>query len=147
MAWVLDNERLKKENERLSERNEFLQNRMERMQLADSLKVRSIYENYFDPYDAENFRVYGLFRDAEQNYSVKSIAEKFNIETASAVKSSVVLGEDWYIVPVKGIHFVTKGDTPESIAKRYYFSPKDADLIRAFNKEISPGKKVFIPFD
>lgn len=145
--WLDENQQLQRTNDSLQVANEELLREWREVRRRDSLEVRKIYANYFDPYDAEEFRMYGLYRDAERQYSASEVAERFNIETASAVKYSLVLDEDWYIVPVKGVHLVRKGDTPESIAKRYYFSPKDAALIRAFNGKLKPGKFIFIPFN
>lgn len=146
-AWLDQNKQLQATNDSLRIANAELLNIRRELHRQDSLEVRKVYANYFDPYDAEEFRMYGLYRDPERQYSVRQVAERFNIETASAVKYSRVLDEDWYIVPVKGVHLVRPGDTPAAIAKRYYFSPDDAALIRAFNGKPEAGKFVFIPFN
>lgn len=145
--WLSQNEALNQTNDSLMVVNQELARQIEAQQLKDSLIVGKVYQMYFDPYDAERFRMYGLFRDAERVYSTREVAEMFNIETPTAVKHSVVLDEDWYVVPVKGVHLVSQGDTPASIAKRYYFSPNDAALIKKFNGTLKPGKFIFIPFN
>ncbi|MGF1534196.1 MAG: hypothetical protein ACFCUI_10870 [Bernardetiaceae bacterium] len=146
-SWQQTHQELRQQNDSLRLAAEAMQSQIEQAQYQDSLLRKRLYESYFDPYDAEKFRVYGLYRDPARRYDASSIAERFNIETPSAVKYSRVLEEDWYIVPVKGLHWVSAGDTPEALAKRYYFSPKDADLIRAFNPTIKPGRWIFIPFN
>ncbi|MBX2842940.1 MAG: hypothetical protein KTR26_14310 [Flammeovirgaceae bacterium] len=107
---------------------------------------RAIYEYRFDPFDSDNFRIYGLFRDVEKRYSVLDVALKFNITNSKAIKWNDVMGERWFIVPVKGMHYLTEEDTYTNMAARYYEEPADSVLIPQFNLDPSPGKFVFVPF-
>ncbi len=114
----------------------------------DSLRIRAIKMNYFDAYDENHFRIYGLFRDKNRSFSEAEVAKKFNIASPNAIKKSEVGEEFWFIVPVKGVHFVKQGESSQSIAQKYYFDPKGAALIEAFNyQQIKAGKTIFIPFN
>ncbi len=116
--------------------------------LADSLARVEVYKNYFDPTDFDKFRPYGVFKDTSGTYSSTSLAERFNVQPPAAIKEASRVGSSvWYIVPVKGVHLVRKGETLETIAKYYYFNSQDATLIAEFNPTIKEGQFVFIPFN
>lgn len=114
----------------------------------DSLRIRTFKMNYFDAYDENHFRIYGLFRDKDRSMSVPQVAKKFNISSSNSIKKSEVGEEFWFIVPVKGVHYVKKGETSKTIAQKYYFDPRGASLIESFNyNKVEAGKTVFIPFN
>jgi len=120
----------------------------EALRAVDSLRIRAFKMNYFDAYDENHFRVYGLFRDKGREYNISTVAKKFNITSPNAVKMSQVGDEKWFIIPVKAVHYVQKDETAQSIAQKYYFNKTDALLIQDFNlNNIQEGKLVFIPFN
>lgn len=122
--------------------------RGEIQRLEDSLRVRAFKMNYFDAYDETRFRIYGLFRDKSRKLTINEVAKKFNISSVSAIKKSEVNEESWFIVPVKAVHFVKKGETSQTIAKKYYLNIKAYPIIESFNyHKIKAGKMIFIPFD
>ena len=123
------------------------QNQLEKYQEDEELRTQVLKETRFDPFDSDNFRLYGLFRDVEKRYSSMEVSLMFNVNNANAVKSSDVLGERWFIIPMKGIHFWKEGETLTDIASMYYAEKKDSLLISKFNLDGAPGKFVFIPFD
>jgi hypothetical protein len=118
-----------------------------RQRQGDSLRAKLIYDNYYDPAVENDFRLYGLYKDKAGTYTIQTLARRFNISNENSIKSSEVAGEKWYIVPVKGVHLVLKGESAGSIARLYYFNPADSALIRDFNGVVRPGKMVFIPFN
>jgi hypothetical protein len=110
-------------------------------------RAQSVYENQFDPFDSNNYRVYGLFRDIGKRYTAVDVAKMFHINSANAIKSSDVLGERWFIVPVKGVHYFAESETLTDIAKLYYKKPADSVLLIKFNVDAVPGRNLFIPFN
>jgi nucleoid-associated protein YgaU len=48
---------------------------------------------------------------------------------------------------VKGTHFVRKGESASSLAKKYYNNPNDSSLIKDFNPTIKMGNMIFIPYN
>lgn len=115
---------------------------------ADSVARSQVYKNYFDPTDFDKFRPYGIFKDTSGTYTPSSLAERFNVQPPAAIKEASRVNKSvWFIVPVKGIHLVRKGENLEKIAKYYYFNPEDAALIAEFNPSIKEGEFVFIPFN
>ncbi|MCS6967971.1 MAG: hypothetical protein NZM39_05255 [Bernardetiaceae bacterium] len=113
----------------------------------DSLQKLFFRHNQYDPLVTNGFRLYGLFKDVNNVYTLSTIAEQFNISNPNSIKISEVEGKNWYIVPVKGVHFVRLGETAGSIARIYYRNPADSVLIQLFNHKVSPGSVIFIPFD
>lgn len=151
-AWKQENDALKTELDslRVSSQNLALEleEKVEQRRISDSLMHRKIYDNYFDAYDAQNFRLYALYKDTEQKYgSDSNVARAFNIENPESIKSNRVLGQMWYIVPIKGVHFVEKKQTWTSIAKKYYHNLNDSTLLKTFNKELQPNRFVIVPFN
>ncbi len=134
-------------NSSLKEKIEELEAEINDYEGSKNLAIQSVSENFFDSFDSEHFRVYGLFRDPNQLYSLEDVTEMFHIYNKYAIKSSIVLGEKWFVVPVKGVHFVEKSDTPASIADLYYSSESDSTLITLFNPIIETGRFIFIPFN
>jgi hypothetical protein len=123
-----------------------LEEKLERAVESDSLRSRWIYNNYFDAYDANNFRLYALYKDPKLNQI--EVAKMFNIEVRDAVKSSRVLNENWHIVPIKGLHFLATDETVSDVAKRYYFNSADSTLIKRFNgNKIQENQMLVIPFN
>lgn len=126
-----------------------------RVELADSRSLRNkeiqridnVRHNEFDPYDSQDYRVYGLYRDEERKYTASQVATFFNVFPPNAVKSSDVIGERWHIVPIKTVHFYDGNETLTEIAKLYYKNIKDSVLISRFNHTIDPERHLFIPFD
>ncbi|GAA4829235.1 hypothetical protein [Algivirga pacifica] len=117
------------------------------LQADKKQQINAIREEAFDPYDKKQYRMYGLFRDTKNQYSRTTVAELFNIYAPAAIESKVKMGERWFVVPVKGIHWVEKGDTAFSIAKLYYENPENHRLITRFNGKLKAGTFVFIPFE
>ena len=124
-----------------------LEERVVEFEKNELMRVEEIRNMRFDPFDSDNFRIYGLYRDVEKKYSDMQISLRFNINNANAVKSYNVLGEKWFIVPVKGVHFWKEEETLTEIATLYYLERKDSTLISSFNLDAGPGKHIFIPFD
>ncbi|WP_338763624.1 hypothetical protein WAF17_20090 [Bernardetia sp. ABR2-2B] len=151
-AWKQENDALKTELDSLKTSSQNLalefEEKVEQRRISDSLMHRKVYDNYFDAYDAQNFRLYALYKDTERRYgSTSSLARAFNIENSNSIKSNSVLGEMWYIIPVKGVHFVEKKQTWTSIAKKYYHNLNDSTLLKTFNKELKPNRFVIVPFN
>ena len=112
----------------------------------DSLQARLLFQRTFDPKDLDNSRTYGLFKDRQQQYTTADVARMFRIPNEKAVKMSELEGENWFIVPVKGVHFLRKWETATSLAKRYYPNWGDSVLIKTFNPNMKAGNYVFIPY-
>ncbi|WP_338790534.1 hypothetical protein [Bernardetia sp. MNP-M8] len=151
-AWQQENEALNAELDSLRTSSQNLalefEEKVEQRRISDSLMHRKVYDNYFDAYDAQNFRLYALYKDSERRYgSSSNLARAFNIENSESIKSNRVLGEMWYIVPIKGVHFVEKKQTWTSIAKKYYHNLNDSSLLKTFNKELKPNRFVIVPFN
>jgi thioredoxin-related protein len=139
-AW---NKQLKTAQEEVNEIRNASQSRLS----EDSLRAKYFKTLFFDPHDEKNFRVYGLFKDREGKYSKDEIAQKFNIGQARSIEMNEVKGEKWFVVPVKTVHFVQKGETAEIIGSMYYRNKKSARLLEEFNGKIEAGKAIFVPFD
>jgi len=120
--------------------------RYDQLTQADANEIEATRSYLFDPYDSDNYRVYGLFRDRNKVYTVKEIAAKFNILPPTAIKSNDVLGERWFIIPVKGVHFMREGENLTQIAQLYYENAEDSTLIQDFNPIIESNMNLFIPF-
>ncbi|MBT30483.1 MAG: hypothetical protein CMO01_12565 [Thalassobius sp.] len=123
------------------------QNQLEQYIANEELRTQTLKETRFDPFDSDNFRLYGLYRDVEKRYSPMEISLMFNVNNANAVKSNDVLGERWFIIPMKGVHFWEEEESLTDIASKYYEEKKDSVLISKFNLDAAPGKFIFIPFD
>ncbi|KXX71481.1 hypothetical protein [Flammeovirga sp. SJP92] len=112
------------------------------------LHTQSIAERNFDAFDSERYRMYALFRDVRNKFDRNQVAEKFNIYNPLAIETKVVMGENWFIVPVKGTHLVQKGETLKKIASLYYDNPKEGiQLIQQFNPQVVEGHSIFLPFE
>lgn len=133
--------------EPLRQENITLKSKLEFYRKQDSVYAMMVGERVFDPKVLDNFRVYGLFKDKGQQYDLGEIAEKFHIPNEKAIKVSEVDGDNWFIVPVKGTHFVRKAETASSIAKKYYTNAADSMLIKDFNPIIKMGNMIFIPYN
>jgi len=109
-------------------------------------RQQAVYDNFFDPFDSENFRVYGLYRDVTGTKTKLDIALMFNISNANSIKISEVMGERWFIVPVKGVHYMMEGENYTDLASYYYEDPADSMLIKRFNLDRGSGENLIIPF-
>lgn len=116
-------------------------------QEEDSTRIKSVYNNYYDAFDEKGYRIYGLYKTPENKTSLVKLARKFNIENPNSIKKSTALGQDWYVVPVKGVHYLKKGETPLQVARLYYHNPKDVDILKAFNPKWEAGRNILIPFN
>ncbi len=123
-----------------------LQEALEQAVALEKSRREYIKAHEFDGFDATGFRVYGLLRDEEKKYTEVSAGQKFNVFPPSSIKVSDVLGERWLIVPVKGLHFVSAGESFGQIAKLYYRDAADSVLLREFNPALRVGRFIFIPF-
>ncbi len=132
--------------EPLRQENITLKSKLEFYRKQDSVYAKMVGEKVFDAKVIDNFRVYGLFKDKGQKYSIEEIAKKFNIPNAKAIKMSEVDEDNWFIIPVKGTHFVRKAESASSIAKKYYNNAADSILIKDFNPVIKMGNMIFIPY-
>ncbi|GAB4332687.1 MAG: hypothetical protein OHK0038_08510 [Flammeovirgaceae bacterium] len=117
------------------------------LEKQEKLKSENIKNHYFDSFDNDKYRVYGLLRDKEKKYKISEISTMFNIFNTNAIKVSEVMGEQWFIVPVKGVHFMQAGENATSLAKKYYTDAADSILIKKFNPNLEPYRHVFIPFN
>ncbi|MGB0522640.1 MAG: hypothetical protein ACPGJS_06755 [Flammeovirgaceae bacterium] len=123
-----------------------LSHRIAYLQKAKQQEIESIRTLSFDSFDEDQYRVYGLYRDKNKKQTLETISQKFNVYNAGAIKYSDVLGERWFIVPIKGVHFMREDETLEEISMQYYGNPADSMLIVQFNPVIKPLKSLFIPF-
>jgi hypothetical protein len=114
---------------------------------VEEQRIKAIAAHRFDAFNAGDYRVYGLFRDENKQFTISQISEKYGIHNLSAIKVTDVLGERWFVVPVKGTHFVKKGENAGKIAALYYKNAADSTLILDFNTNIRVGKFIFIPFN
>lgn len=113
-----------------------------------NLHIKSIAERDFDAFDSERYRMYALFRDVRNKFDRNQVAEKFNIYNPLAIEAKVVMGENWFIVPVKGTHLVQKGESLKKIASLYYENEKEGiQLIQQFNPQVVEGHAIFLPFE
>lgn len=135
------------QNDSLQRFQVLLQTRLLKRALEDSIKQKIVYDTYFDPRVENNFRMYGLFKDRKGAYSTQTLARRFNISNEKSIKLSEADGEKWYIIPVKGVHFVEKGENLQSITVNYYSNRADSVLIKEFNGEIKSGTFIFIPYN
>jgi serine/threonine protein phosphatase PrpC len=113
----------------------------------EKLKHENIKNHYFDSFDNDKYRVYGLLRDTEKKYKISEISTLFNIFNTNAIKVNEVMGEQWFVVPIKGVHFLQAGENATSLAKKYYTDVADSVLIKKFNPSLEPYRHVFIPFN
>lgn len=134
------------EIENLRKENMTLKAKLDFYRKQDSVYTKLIAMRTFDAKDIENFRIYGLFKDKGKRYTLEEIATKFHIPNEKAIKITKVQGDNWFIVPVKGVHFVRKNETAGSIAKKYYTLLSDSVLIKEFNPTIKIDNLVFIPY-
>ncbi|GEM_PF-2793533 len=147
-SWIQQNLRIEKEAQAMMDSANAKLSENQEIKAIDSLRIRAFKMNYFDAYDENHFRIYGLFRDKNREYSISTVGKKFNISSPNAVKMSQVGDENWFIVPVKAVHYVQRGETTQSIAQKYYFNKTDALLIQDFNlNNIQEDKLIFIPFN
>lgn len=146
-SWEAETKSSKNKVDSLSELSLSLQDKVFQFEKNELMRIEAIKNMRFDPFDSDNFRIYGLYRDVEKKYSDMEISLRFNINNANAVKSSNVLGEKWFIIPVKGVHFWKEEESLTDIASLYYLEKKDSTLISKFNLDAGPGKHIFIPFD
>ncbi|MEM1136494.1 MAG: hypothetical protein AAGI07_11705 [Bacteroidota bacterium] len=123
------------------------QDQLEKYKQNEALQTQTLKETRFDSFDSDNFRLYGLYRDVEKRYSIMDVSLMFNVNNANAIKSNDVLGERWFIIPMKGVHFWKEGETITDIAALYYDEKKDSTLISKFNLDGSAGRYIFIPFN
>ncbi len=146
-AWTAKNHQLNRQADSLKNQIAGYRQQLSNFKKRDSLQQVALASQKFDGYDSQGFRVYGLIRDEEKRYTVESISSKFNIFPPSSVKSADVLGERWFIIPIKGLHFVETNQSSGQIARLYYRDLKDSVLIQHFNPQIKEGRFICIPFD
>lgn len=130
----------------LQAENEAFRKQIAEYRTADSLRQKFIFNSYFDSKDEKNFRLYGLFKSKDTENKTSEIAKRFHVP-AKAIQVQEFEKETWYIVPIKAIHWVKPSETPESIAKLYYFDKNDVRLIKEFNPKFENGSMVYIPFN
>lgn len=145
-------------NDALNEKNKEISNLQKQLSKANGqissydnylkLHIKSIAERNFDAFDSERYRMYALFRDVRNKFDRTEVAKKFNIYNPLAIEVKVVMGENWFIVPVKGTHLVQKGETLKKIANMYYDNEKEGvQLIQQFNPQVVEGHAIFLPFE
>ncbi|MDW7694195.1 hypothetical protein R9C00_05550 [Flammeovirgaceae bacterium SG7u.111] len=144
--WQVDTTAYKQQVDSLKNLTQELQVRLASQEEYESKRAQHVYEYRFDPFDSENFRLYGLYRDVEKKYSTLDVALMFNISNAKSIKYSDVIGERWFIVPIKGVHYYSGDETITEIAMKYYEDPADSVLITRFNLEPEADMRLFIPF-
>jgi len=120
--------------------------RVNELEQTETTAINSIRSHTFNSFDTD-FRIYGLFKTANKSQTRESISQRFNVYNASAIKYSDVLGERWFIVPVKGIHRLKEGESLGQLATLYYKKSADSVLLHDFNPIIAPQRVVFLPFD
>lgn len=147
-TWIQERQEVTLINDSLKIVNQKLITENLKLKEGDSLRVRSVYNNYYDAYDDNNYRLYALYKNPKnKKLSLKKLARRFNIDNPKSIKQSVVLNDDWFIVPVKGVHFVREGETSQQLAKFYYFNANDSRLLEDFNGKIKANKMIVIPFN
>lgn len=147
-SWIQERKVVTLVNDSLKIVNQKLMAENVKLKMGDSLRIRSVYNNYYDAYDDNNYRLYALYKSPKKKkISLKKLARRFNIDNPKSIKQSSVLSNDWFIVPVKGVHFVREGETSKQLAKFYYFNANDSRLLENFNGKIKPNKMIVIPFN
>ncbi len=119
----------------------------ETLRTYDSLATRALAENQYDPRAENGYRIYGLFKDPEGYYDWETLSAKFHISNPKSIKRSEADGEKWYVIPVKGVHFVRPGQSATTLARLYYANPADSVLITDFNGPLRSYQTAFVPFD
>lgn len=122
------------------------QRQLEIFSEQETNRFAKVRDNYFDAYDNQHFRIYGLFRDKARKFSENDVSVMFNIFNPNAIDSKEVMGERWFIVPVKGLHYLQPGESITEITNYYYQNPADSQLIKKFNFKVEAGRHLFIPF-
>ncbi|MCS7018652.1 MAG: hypothetical protein RMJ87_00930 [Cytophagales bacterium] len=145
--WIAEANALKQRYDSLALVQTSSQRQVREALRYDSLQKQFFRSNQYDPLVSNGFRIYGLFKDMDNVYTISEIARKFNISNPKSIKVSEADGQNWYIVPVKGIHMVRNKETVANIARYYYRNLADSVLIKAFNPVIRSGQVIFIPFD
>ena len=130
----------------LQTENEAFRKQIAEYKTADSLQKKFFFNTYFDSKDEKNFRLYGLLKRNDKENKVSEIAKNFHVP-AKAIQVQEFEKEIWYIVPIKAIHWLKPNETPESLAKLYYFDKNDVRLIKEFNPKFEKGSMVYIPFN
>ncbi len=130
----------------LQSENEAFRKQIAEYKTADSLQKKFFFNAYFDSKDEKNFRLYGLFKSKDKQSKTSEIAKKFHVP-AKAIQVQEFEKEIWYIVPIKAIHWLKANESPESVAKLYYFDKNDVRLIREFNTKFEKGSMIYIPFN
>ncbi|MCS6832451.1 MAG: hypothetical protein NZ521_02665 [Flammeovirgaceae bacterium] len=123
------------------------QKKIQLLERQEKLRTENIRNYYFDSFDNDRYRLYGLLRDTEKKYKISEISTMFNIFNTNAIKVSEVMGEQWYIVPIKAVHFMQAGESATTLAQKYYTDLADSILIKKFNHQLVPYRHVFIPFN
>jgi lipopolysaccharide export LptBFGC system permease protein LptF len=119
----------------------------EELRTYDSLAGQYTRDNRYDPLVESGFRMYGLFKARRDVYDAEMLANKFHITNVKSIKYNEGPEETWFIIPVKGAHFVRPGESATSLAKYYYGNAADSVLIRDFNPDFGVFRTVFIPFE
>ncbi|MEN7551068.1 Stp1/IreP family PP2C-type Ser/Thr phosphatase [Rapidithrix thailandica] len=146
-AWEADLNKMQSYADSLKNVAYHYKEKAETLQQAQQGAIQSIRDHYFDSFDSDHYRLYGLLRDKNKEFNTAELSLRYNIFNTSAIKSSETLGERWFIVPVKGLHYVKEGETLTDIAEKYYTELADSSLVERFNPDVQPGKFIFIPFN
>jgi hypothetical protein len=136
---------LKTEQEAWQKKADSLQKILSHYTAWEKQQAQAIRNTAFDALDKDNFRLYALYKDVDSKYSPRTLANDFNIENETAIKSTKIREQTWFVVPVKGVHFFQKGQTLGEVAKRYYQNDFDSVLIQRFNKNIQPNSFIALP--
>lgn len=146
---VAENERLTAENEQLRQQQALAQARADSLLSVETAKAEKLKNSYFDAFDSERFRLYGLLRTKEDPARLADLAKRYKVDNPNSIKWSKVNDEYWYIVPVKGAHFLQPGESATAIAERFYYEPADSVLIKSMNQpfeQLKPGRFILLPF-
>jgi hypothetical protein len=119
----------------------------EALHTYDSLAARTLADNQYDPRAENGYRIYGLFKDPHGHYDWETLSAKFHISNPKSIKKSEADGENWFVIPVKGVHFVRPGQSATALARLYYANLADSVLITDFNGPLRPYQMAFVPFD
>lgn len=120
-------------------------------------RIEKIKHRAFD-FDAKHLRIYGLIKSnttsiPPQFLTKSQMAAMFNVkeETIRDInfkKSNT----SWFLIPIKGLHYVEEGETLLDLAQKYYIDTGNSILIRYFNdikegESIKEGTLLCIPFE
>ena len=85
--WIAEQKQMQTSYDSLMFINEKLMLQNEGLRNGDSLRVKVLYNNYYDAYDDNNFRMYALYKSPKKKYSLRQLARKFNIDNPQSAWS------------------------------------------------------------